>query len=205
MENIFYVIQFIFIEHYNKPGTELLGTQRWIRSSSKALTGEWGGGHIHEQQVERAWFLMTWVGRRRLGRASAEVTFELDLEIWDFFVCLFPLSIGIRKKNSHKSTGHESVQGNPVPGVASAALEGSSSYSQSCWLRWRGEQERVGDSQRNFVKHLFYVIFHFIKCLYGFISLHLPLVPRDNICTLQTAMWKFLLLGKQVSFSFFKP
>lgn len=142
-----------------------------------------------------------WLGLGEGGWGEPLSRGDLWAGSWNMrFVCLF-VSVKYRdkEKNSRKSTGHESVQGNPVPGVTSAALEGSSRYSQSCWLRWRGEQERVGDSQRNFMKHLFYVIFHFIKCLYGFISLHLPLVHSDNICTLQTAMWKFILLGKQVS------
>lgn len=115
----------------------------------------------------------------------AEVIFELDLEIWDFF-CSFPLSIGIRKKNSHKSMkGAWKRPGKPSAWLCTCC---SGRYLQNCWLRLRREQERVEDSQRNFVKYFFFsVIFHFIKCLYGFISLHLPLVYSDNIWTLQTA------------------
>lgn len=116
----------------------------------------------------------------------AEATFELDLEIWDF-VCVCLLNIGIRKKIHARAQRQESVQGSPVLGVVPAALEGPSRYLQNCWLRLCGEQQRVGDSQRNLVKHFFYVILYLIKCLHCFSSLHLPLVSSDNICTLQTA------------------
>lgn len=179
METIFYVIQFIFIEHYNKPGTQLLGTQRWIRSSPKSLTGGWGGVtymHSRWRGHDLCWLGLGEEGwgeplsRGDLWAGSWNMRFFLfiSIKILKYEIFLFisnKISIGIRKKIHTRAWKR--------PGKPSAWLCTccSGRYLQNCWLRLRGEQERVEDSQRNFVKYFFSLSFSIL--LNAFMALFL--------------------------------
>lgn len=75
-------------------------------------------------------------GEQGVGESlCGEVTFELDLEIWEGLFS-FQISKGLEKTIPARGHGHERAQGSPGLGTVPAALEVSADICRAVTVPW---------------------------------------------------------------------